>query len=76
MTTLAPSPGPSGSPARPRPSFAERHPLILYFTLAYAVSWAIEIPLVAAARGWTGVAPASRLNVPSGILSPLLTSSG
>lgn len=53
MTTLAPSPAPSGSPARPRPSFAERHPLILYFTLTYAVSWAIEIPLVAAARGWT-----------------------
>lgn len=43
----------SVSPVRPRPTLAERHPLIVYFTLAYAFSWAVEIPLVAAAHGWT-----------------------
>ncbi len=49
MTTLASSPAPQ---ARSRGA-VERHPLILYFTLAYAFSWAVEIPLAAAARGWT-----------------------
>jgi CAAX protease family protein len=49
MTTLA--------PASPLPTRLRRllvvNPLILYFTLAYAFSWAVEIPLVAVARGWT-----------------------
>lgn len=50
MTTLSP---PSAHPVRPRRSAVGRHPLILYFTLAYAFSWAIEIPLVAVSKGWT-----------------------
>lgn len=28
-------------------------PLILFFILAYALSWLVELPLVAVARGWT-----------------------
>lgn len=30
-----------------------RHPLVVFFLLAYAFSWAVEIPLVASAQGWT-----------------------
>lgn len=29
-----------------------RHPVAAYFGLAYAFSWAVELPLVAAAQGW------------------------
>lgn len=31
----------------------ERHPVATYFALAYALSWMVEIPLAAAAQGWT-----------------------
>ena len=30
----------------------KRHRVIAYFTLAYAISWAIELPLAAVAQGW------------------------
>jgi membrane protease YdiL (CAAX protease family) len=30
-----------------------RHPLLSFFVLAYAFSWAAELPLVASAQGWT-----------------------
>lgn len=45
-------------PARPRPSapalghWLARHPGLAYFGLAYAFSWAVELPLAAAAQGW------------------------
>jgi len=32
----------------------KQHPVIAYFTLAYAISWAVELPLVASARGASG----------------------
>jgi membrane protease YdiL (CAAX protease family) len=32
--------------------FAARHPLIIYFALAYAFSWVVAIPLAASAQGW------------------------
>jgi membrane protease YdiL (CAAX protease family) len=30
----------------------KRHSVVAYFVLAYAISWAIELPLVALAQGW------------------------
>ncbi len=33
-------------------SWIRRHPLITYFVLAYAISWAFEIPLAASKQGW------------------------
>lgn len=30
----------------------KQHSLLVYFILAYAISWAIEIPLAASAQGW------------------------
>ncbi len=30
----------------------KQHPVLAYFILAYALSWAIELPLAAAAHGW------------------------
>jgi hypothetical protein len=50
MPTVSPPPAP---PVRLRRSFIVRHPLVAYFTLAYLLSWAVEIPLLAAAQGWT-----------------------
>lgn len=29
-----------------------RHPLVSHFSLAYAISWVVWAPIVAAARGW------------------------
>lgn len=50
MSTLAP---PLATPVRLRRSFIIRHSLFVYFTLAYLLSWAVELPLVTAARGWS-----------------------
>jgi CAAX protease family protein len=44
---------PPDAAARPARTLVARHPLIAYFTLAYLLSWLVEIPLVATARGWT-----------------------
>jgi membrane protease YdiL (CAAX protease family) len=33
------------------PTWIKKHPLIIYFTLAYAVSWCFEIPLALSTRG-------------------------
>ncbi len=30
----------------------KQHPVMAYFILAYALSWAIELPLAASAQGW------------------------
>jgi|GEM_PF-4941750 len=30
----------------------KRHPVVAYFLLAYAISRAVELPLVASAQGW------------------------
>ena len=30
----------------------KQHSIIAYFALAYAISWAVELPLVASAQGW------------------------
>lgn len=35
-----------------RSSLATRQPLLIYFALTYAISWTLEIPLVASAQGW------------------------
>jgi membrane protease YdiL (CAAX protease family) len=35
------------TPAPPRAGLLARHPLVAYFILAYALTWAIELPLVA-----------------------------
>ena len=37
--------------SQPRPSWASRHPLVLYFVLAYAFSWLIWLPLAASVNG-------------------------
>lgn len=34
-------------------SALQRHPLTWYFLLAFAFSWAVELPLVAVQQGWT-----------------------
>src|SRR5215218_10784490 len=36
-------------------SVAKRHPLITFFVLTYALSWAFEIPLVVQQDGITGI---------------------
>lgn len=36
-----------------RAGVVTRHPLLFFFVLAYAFSWAAELPLVASAQGWT-----------------------
>jgi membrane protease YdiL (CAAX protease family) len=41
------------APHSTRAPWLARHPLIGYFTLAYALSWSVEIPLAASAQGWT-----------------------
>ena len=33
-------------------SLLKRHAVIAYFILAYAISWAVELPLAASAQGW------------------------
>lgn len=33
-------------------SWLKRHPVATFFGLAYLISWAIELPLVASAQGW------------------------
>jgi len=40
--------------------FLKQHAVIVYFVLAYALSWAVEIPLAASAQGWlqTPIPPA------------------
>ena len=58
-------------PAPARRGILTRHPLVLFFVLAYALTWAVEIPLVAAARGWTG-RPASPAIHYWGAYGPLL----
>jgi membrane protease YdiL (CAAX protease family) len=34
-------------------SWAKRHSLVLYFILAYVITWTFEIPLAAVKQGWT-----------------------
>lgn len=34
-------------------TWAKRHSLVLYFSLAYVITWAFEIPLAAVRQGWT-----------------------
>lgn len=38
-------------PGSARPSFLQRYPLVAYFVLTYAISWAIEIPLALSVQG-------------------------
>lgn len=33
-------------------TYAKQHPLVAYFVLAYAITWALQIPLVAEKQGW------------------------
>ena len=35
--------------------WVRNHQLLTYFVLAYAISWAILIPLIASAQGYTAV---------------------
>jgi len=42
-------------------TWTKRHPLIVYIVLAYAITWAFELPLAAARQGW------AQLSVPSAI---------
>jgi CAAX protease family protein len=34
------------------PAWIKKHPLVAYFVLAFAISWAFELPLVAVKQGW------------------------
>jgi membrane protease YdiL (CAAX protease family) len=43
------------------PLLLKQHPVIAYFVLAFALSWAIELPLAASAQGWL------RIPVPSAL---------
>jgi membrane protease YdiL (CAAX protease family) len=45
LSQVAPSPA--------APGLVARHPLVTYFTLAYALTWSVELPLAASAQGWT-----------------------
>jgi uncharacterized protein len=36
-------------------AWTKRYALVVYFILAYAISWAIELPLAASAQGWLQV---------------------
>ncbi len=47
--------GVAEEPGSERSGFLKRHPLVAYFLLAYAITWAIEIPLAASARGLVNV---------------------
>ena len=44
MSTPTPTPAPA--PTADRPTTLQRHPLLWFFALCYAVAWAIETPLV------------------------------
>lgn len=43
----------AASRVTPRRTWLARRPLVGYFMLAYALSWAVELPLAASAQGWT-----------------------
>ena len=36
-------------------TYLKQHAVIAYFILAYALSWAVELPLAASAQGWLQV---------------------
>jgi membrane protease YdiL (CAAX protease family) len=36
-------------------TWIQKHSLILYFAIAYAITWAFEIPLAAVRQGWTSL---------------------
>jgi hypothetical protein len=43
-------------------TWIKKHALLVYFILAYAISWAIELPLAASAQGWLRVPNSSALH--------------
>lgn len=53
-----------------RINLLKQYPLVAYFCLAYAISWLLWLPLVAAAEGWIG--PVSRYWHLVGSLGPAL----